>query len=267
MNFRYHPVRLTLPASKPLRSPRLCAHPSRRFRTSPNFSLNPCIIRTCNNTSRKPFTIRTYAPPSDLRILKDLPFSNLSRKPFRICTYKPPRKCGKQTTYNPFTIRTYKNFSRNSFRIRTYKNPAGSISLGTPISADRPTPSLLPLSPVRRSPLFQSVPTSACCQLSALDCQLPANSFRFTSFADPSFYPLCFHIFSKNMGEGVLRGFSRFTDHGPRVTHYPLCTIHFALLLLPFFSNPLPAPARRASIRPSGRRIPPSCTEGTHDLF
>ena len=138
MNFRYHPVFSPLPSSNPfpfrpsanssrhpLNSPLLPSRLSRKFRTSPILAPNPCIIRTYKISSRNSFRIRTYAPPSDLRILKDLPSSNFSRNPFIFCTYKPPRICGKQTTYNPFIIRTYKIPARNSFTIRTYKNPRG----------------------------------------------------------------------------------------------------------------------------------------------
>ncbi len=39
-----------------------------------------------------------------------------------------PRICGKQRTYNPFGIRTYKKSSRKSFRIRTYKKVGGGGS-------------------------------------------------------------------------------------------------------------------------------------------
>ena len=118
--------------------------------TAPISSPNPCIIRTYEISSHNPFRIRTYrkpvcklfrirtyAPPSDLRILKDLPFPNFSRNPFIFCTYRPPRKCGKQTTYNPFRIRTYKIPSCKSFTIRTYKNHRGSTSLCTAPPARR----------------------------------------------------------------------------------------------------------------------------------
>ena len=229
MNFRYHLAFSPLPASNPfpfrpspissrhsLNSPRLRPRLSQTFRTSSISAPNSCLIRTYKNRSRNCFRIRTYAPPSDLRILKDLPFPNFSRNPFIFCTYRPPRICGKQTTYNPCIIRTYKIPARNSFRIRTYKNHRGSISLCTP--TPRPTFTPLPVSAVRTSPLLRSVPPSARRQLSAVDCQLHRISFLFTSFADPSFYPLSFHIFPKNTGEGVLRGFSRNRDHGPRAT-------------------------------------------------
>ena len=145
MNFRYHPAFSPLPASNPFpvrtsadssRRPAKSPHPrarlSRTSRTPPISAPNPCIIRTYKNRSRNCFRIRTYAPPSDLRILKDLPSPIFPRNPFIFCTYRPPRICGKQTTYNPFRIRTYKISARNSFRIRTYKNHRGSISLGTP---------------------------------------------------------------------------------------------------------------------------------------
>src|SRR5260370_499766 len=48
--------------------------------------------------------------------------------------------CGKQRTYNPFRIRTYRKFARNSFRIRTYKNTGVGALRGTkqnPLAAAR----------------------------------------------------------------------------------------------------------------------------------
>ena len=148
---RFPPRRSSLSSLfRPSASPALPARPSRKFRTSSISAPNSRIIRTYKTYSRNSFIIRTYAPPSDLRILKDLPFYHSSCNPFRICTYKPPRICRKQTTYNPFRIRTYKNSSRNSFRIRTYENHRGSISLGTPTPARPSDPRSFP--PLAASP-------------------------------------------------------------------------------------------------------------------
>ena len=99
------------------------------------------------------------------------------------------------------------------------KNPAG-----TPALLLTNSPHLLPLNylPTHRPDLPSSSFTSS-------------NSFLFTSFADPSFYLLSFHIFPKNTGEGGTTAFfcsSRSTDHESRATgcalptlHYPLCTL------------------------------------------
>ena len=52
---------------------------------------------------------------------------NSPASPFFPALSPPLGNCGKQTTYNPCRIRTYKKSLRNSFRIRTYKKPGGGV--------------------------------------------------------------------------------------------------------------------------------------------
>jgi hypothetical protein len=85
----------------------------------------PFMIRTSTTRTRNPFRFRTSLERPDLRIPKDLRSAILSRNSFIFCTYRHAHKCGKQTTYNPFKIRTYQKRARNPFRIRTYKKPGG----------------------------------------------------------------------------------------------------------------------------------------------
>jgi len=108
-------------------------------------NINSFRIRTSATRARNPFRFRTSATHSDLHIPKDLQESLPSRNSFIFCTYQPSRMCGKQTTYNPFKIRTYRNFARNSFRIRTSKNPGGG-RLRSPLNQTRRSncPALLP---------------------------------------------------------------------------------------------------------------------------
>ena len=71
---------------------------------------------------RKPFRIRTSVASPDLLIPKDL---QRPATPLVSALTGTPCKCGKQTTYNPCRICTYRKLARNPFRIRTYKKPGG----------------------------------------------------------------------------------------------------------------------------------------------
>jgi hypothetical protein len=91
-------------------------------------------IRTSTTRARNSFRFCTSLERPDLRIPKDLRPTIFSRNSFIFCTCRHVHKCGKQTTYNPIRIRTYKKRACNSFGIRTYKNPRGpSRTLSAPL--------------------------------------------------------------------------------------------------------------------------------------
>src|SRR5207245_10814746 len=88
-----------------------------------------------SSTTSKPFAIRTSTTPLPQPLYNPHfqdPFGSAGNKgltatkfpditPLESTLTDAPRICGKQRTYNPFGIRTYKKSSRKSFRIRTYK--------------------------------------------------------------------------------------------------------------------------------------------------